>query len=121
MSLPGLLERLWERTPAGRTHERDRIESRAAPAEASTAEAEAEARVAALVRCQDELLDALERAMRAGERAPAWALDVADATRAYMAAKRLWGADDPKTLGAARAMLDAFDAAEATEAREAGC
>jgi hypothetical protein len=111
----GLLERLWRQTPAGRAQAHDLAESAAARAEA-TAEPETLARVIAWR--QDELLDALERAAGALGRVPAWVLDCADATRAYLAAKRLWGADDPKTVDAARAMADAFDAAEAREAAE---
>jgi hypothetical protein len=89
----GLLERLWRQTPAGRAQTHDLAESAAARAEA-TAEPEPLARV--IDRCRDELLDALERAARDGDRVPAWVLDCADATRAYLAAKRLWAPTIPR-------------------------
>jgi hypothetical protein len=45
---------------------------------------------------------------------PAWAR-AAEATRAYLAARRAWGDDHALTLDAARAMGAAYDTAEAAE------
>jgi len=53
-----------------------------------------------------------ERERRAEQRAAGCVQAAAEATRAAVAARRLWGDDDPRTLGAARAMAAADDAAE---------